>query len=88
VLFRGHGHEAVRGECARIDARGKLPYLPAVIVFGDRETKGVGGFGVGEGFVAPFAGEKSRKISVIGLADDDDGIVLLKDQDFALCRKY
>jgi hypothetical protein len=43
---------------------------------------------VRKSFVAPFAGEKSRKISVIGLADDDDGIVLLKDQEFALCCKY
>lgn len=84
VLLCGDRHEAVRSEGAGIDAWEQFPFLPAVVVLGGGETEGVERLGSGKSIVAPLPGKKSGKKSVISLAYDDDGIVLLKDQELAL----
>ena len=83
MLFGGNGHETVGNKGSRVHARGKLPFLPTVIVLRSRQTEGVKRFGAREGVVAPFAGKEAGKKGVIGLANHDDGIVLLENQESA-----
>ena len=85
MFFGGHGHEAVRRKGFWIDAGGKFPLLPAIVMFCGGKAEGTERFGTCEFVVAPLLGKKSGQKRVVRLADDDDGVGLLKDQRSTLC---
>jgi hypothetical protein len=60
-----------------IHARLELPFLPAVIVFGGGEAKGIERLGALENFVAIFTSKKTGQKGMVGLADGHHGIALL-----------
>src|SRR5436190_23742384 len=64
-----NGHETVRQTSFRIELGLQLPFAPAIVVLGDGETERSIRLRLGEALVPPLLRKKSRKKSVIRLAD-------------------
>jgi len=74
VLARRYRHERVRSEGLLVYARFQFPFLPAIVMFGDREAKGRGGLGTFKELVTILASKESSKKRMVGLADSHHGI--------------